>query len=87
MLDRPPKALVDRSRRSRSAGAARQRRSRARRKRGRILLQIEVAEYALVEALIRSLRITDAEGLGRRRLAGEIAAIVSDFIGQPWPNG
>jgi hypothetical protein len=76
MLDRPhPRTLA----------GLRQKRSRARRKRGRILLGVEVDEHQLVEALIRSLRITEAEGLDRRRLAEEIAAILDDFIAQPWP--
>ena len=76
MLDRPhPRTLA----------GLRQKRSRARRKRGRILLGVEVAEHQLVEALIRSLRITEAEGLDRRRLAEEIAGLVDDFIAQPWP--
>jgi hypothetical protein len=76
MLDRSTRALADR---------ARQRRSRARRKRGRILLGVEVDENKLVEALIRSHRTTEAEGLDRYRLAEEAAAILDDFIAQPWP--
>jgi hypothetical protein len=75
MLDRPRP-------RSRTPSAARQRRSRARRKRGLVLLPVEVDEHQLVEALILSMRISEADGLDRRRLAEEAAAILEDFIGR-----
>jgi hypothetical protein len=45
----------------RTLAGLRQKRSRARRKRGLLLLPVEIDEHALVEALIRSLRITEAE--------------------------
>jgi hypothetical protein len=74
MLDRSPKTLA----------AARTRRSRARRKRGLLLLPVEIDEHALVDALTKSTRISGDEGLDRKRLAKEAAAIVDDFIAR-WP--
>ena len=76
MLDRPQQ---------RTLAGLRQKRSRARRKRGRVLLGVEIDEHQLVEALTKSTRISGDEGLDRRRLAQEVAAIVADFVAQPWP--
>jgi hypothetical protein len=48
-------------------------------------LGVEIDEHQLVEALTKSTRISGDEGLDRRRLAQEVAAIVADFVAQPWP--
>jgi hypothetical protein len=69
-------------RRSRSAGAARWRRWKARHKRGRVLLQIEVDEYGLVEALIASDRLSADAALDRKRLVETLEHVVADFIAQ-----
>jgi hypothetical protein len=57
----------------------RQRRSRRRRKAGRALLQIEVDEFRLIDALISSGRLTPDEGLARARVEKALANLVDDW--------
>jgi hypothetical protein len=75
VLDRPPDAR-------RQAARSREARSRKRRKVGKLVVAIEISELALVEALLQSGRLSEAESASRLHLKTAIERVVEDFIGR-----
>jgi hypothetical protein len=58
------------------------RRCRARRKAGEVQYRIAVPEVALVEALIVSGRVGEAESADHARIERAVEAVIRDFINQ-----
>jgi hypothetical protein len=74
MLQRPA-----RKQRPPSPNALRLQRLRARRKAGRTVYQIETDEHAVAQALIRSLRLSEAETQDRKRIERALADVVAEW--------
>ena len=75
MLERPP-ARPDRRR---QAASARQARRRRRSKAGRIVVAIELDELVVLEALLASGRLTEAQALRRSSVEAELGRLIADW--------
>ena len=71
--------MLDRRADRRSAAAVRQRRARERRKRGQIVLRIAVPEHDVIEALLRSKRLSEDQALRRAQVETAAAAVLQDW--------
>jgi hypothetical protein len=66
-----------------TAARNRQRRSRRRRKAGLVLLQVEIDEFTLIDALVASGRLDVGDGLARARVQKAVAKLLDDWA-QRW---
>lgn len=73
MLHHPPRA--DR----RQAEAVRQRRARQRRREGKVVLRVAVSECDVIEALLRSKRLSEEQALRRSQVETAIGAVIGDW--------
>jgi hypothetical protein len=78
MLERP--ATLGAARARRQANREHQRRSRRRRKAGRVVLRIEVDEFRLIDSLLAAHRLTEADGLDRRRVEAAVSRLLADWV-------
>ena len=87
MLERPPRRRLRaapsdaaKAERRRAADCQRQRRARARRRHGGAVLKVDVQNfYRLVEAMIISGRLSDAEGLRREVVEREAGQLLDNW--------
>jgi len=73
MLDRPPPG------RSSTPGAVRQRRARAHRRAGEVPYRLWLPQWDIVEALLRSGRLTEAEALRRPLVEQALASVLAEW--------
>jgi hypothetical protein len=77
MLERPAKRQ-----RRRALDAACHRRMRARAKAGKAVFQVEIDEHSVAEALINSLRLTEAEAADRKHVARALGTLIAEWAAQ-----
>jgi hypothetical protein len=64
---------------ARSPAALKKARYRARQRDGVIVLQIEIGEHALAEAMIESERLSERDALDRAKLVGAVELVLSEW--------
>jgi hypothetical protein len=62
-----------------SANTLRQRRSRQRHQQGLVVLQVEAHEYRLIEALLRTRRLSEEESRRRPLIEREVSRLVAHW--------
>jgi hypothetical protein len=62
-----------------ASAAARQRRARHRRRHGEVVLSVVVEEHALIEALLRSGRLTDDQALRRSLVEAALGRLIAQW--------
>ena len=67
---------------ARTESCRRQKRYRQRQRDGQAVLQVPCDFCALVEALLKSGRLSEAEALDRRRIDAAAAEVLADFAGR-----